>query len=1160
MADPVVPCSVPERICFPEEEKRTLEHWRSIDAFRESHRLSQGRPTFSFYDGPPFATGLPHYGHILAGTIKDTVTRYAYQTGHHVPRRFGWDCHGVPIEFEIEKQLSIRTQEDVLELGIPKYNAECRKIVMRYAKEWENAVERMGRWIDFEDDYKTMDASFMESVWWVFKRLHAKGLVYQGVKVLAYSIGLRTPLSNFEASLNYKNIDDPAITVAFPLIDEPDVSLLAWTTTPWTLPSNLALCVNSTLTYVQVMDQQSKRRFVLAEGRLGDVFKQSKNKEGFSVEKKMKGSELVGKKYSPPFEYFIDQYASRGFKVVADSYVMDTDGTGIVHQAPAFGEDDHRVCIANGIIDKDGNLPCPVDMNGKFTEPVTDLAGVMVREANGYIIESMKVGKRLIKHDSITHSYPFCYRSDTPLIYRAVPSWFIGVEAIRDKLIRNNESVLWAPEVVGSNRFGSWLKTVRDWNVSRNRFWGTPIPIWRNEETGEILVVGSIAELEELSGASGITDIHREFVDGLEIRSPKTGSILSRVEQVFDCWFESGAMPYASRHYPHECSAEDFKSGFPADFVAEGLDQTRGWFYTLLVISTALFDCPPYKNIIVNGMVLAEDGKKMSKRLKNYPDPSKIINEYGADSLRMYLINSPSTRAEPLRFQETGVRDVLKEMMLPWFNAYRFFVQNTRALFERTRVPLSLATNAAFAHRKNSMDRWIESTQHSLVSFVRGAMASYRLHAVLPRLLSFVDSLTNWYIRLNRQRLKGTNVDEEENRAALGTLGGTLLSLCRLMAPFCPLFSEHIYSNLKCIAEPSERMASVHFLMIPDVDSSKIDIGVEATVSYIQNIIILGRKARAHRKLSLKQPLSCLEVVHRNEETLRMMQGLDQYVKDELNVRQVFWRSNESDFVKLKADADGKVLGKRLGKNFQQMRLKIKNLKSEDVGMLEREGEVIIDGTVIKRGDVKIRRELNKSNIGDAVQIEASGTGNGLLILLHTAQDAVLIREGIARETTNRIQKLRKVSCLDRKDPVEVFLSTEDEQLRSVFRDLSNPFCGTLNAPVMLSGEISSHAVILEKCEERINGHIVNITLVRAALIPDVRKISKLVQDNMKVAEIVARVVRCRTKEGLGITDTSRGSSFDVAVTVQDKKFVVELVIGEHVYVSSWDLFAFQML
>ncbi|WIA42069.1 hypothetical protein OEZ86_009348 [Tetradesmus obliquus] len=779
---------------FPAEEEKILALWDSLDAFKEQLRRSEGKPEYIFNDGPPFATGLPHYGHILAGTLKDIVTRYACSTGRHVSRRFGWDCHGLPVEYEIDKKLGIKSRDDVLAMGIDKYNEECRSIVMRYSKEWEVTVRRLGRWIDFENDYKTLDPSFMESVWWVFKQLHEKGLVYRGFKVMPFSTACSTSLSNFEAGLNYKDVDDPAVMVAFPIKAAGGAAagaviegsqLVAWTTTPWTLPSNLALCVHPELTYVQVKDPAKGTVYIVAEARLaalpGAVPKakkggdKKKGKEGeaaaaavpagFELLTKFQGAELVGAAYEPLFPYFADH--TTAFRVVADGYVTDDSGTGVVHQAPAFGEDDYRVCLANGVIAKGEGLPCPIDLNGRFTAEVTDFAGKYVKDADKEIIANIKAAGRLVDHASLNHSYPFCWRSDTPLIYRAVPSWFVKVEAIKERLLANNEVTYWVPSYVKEKRFHNWLEGAHDWAISRSRFWGTPIPIWASEDGEEIRVIGSIQELEEIAGRK-VDDLHRHFIDDITIPSSRGKGLLRRIDDVFDCWFESGSMPYGQLHYPFE-NKELFEANFPADFVAEGLDQTRGWFYTLMVLSTALFDKPAFKNLVCNGLVLAADGKKMSKRLKNYPDPTEVIDKYGADALRLYLINSPVVRAETLRFREEGVFGVVKDVFLPWYNAYRFLVQNVRrweletgeTFNPGTTLDAGLEALAAAADSSEQqaaggavLDRWIAAAVRSLTAYVRAEMEGYRLYTVVPRLVAFIDQLTNIYVRYNRKRLK----------------------------------------------------------------------------------------------------------------------------------------------------------------------------------------------------------------------------------------------------------------------------------------------------------------------------------------------------------------------------------------------------------------------
>lgn len=1149
---------VPERLSFPEAERNILEHWKEIDAFHTSNKLSEGRPVYSFYDGPPFATGMPHYGHLLAGTIKDTVTRFAYQTGHHVPRRFGWDCHGLPIEFEIEKQLGIKSKEDVLKFGIANYNAECRKIVMRYAKEWENVVTRLGRWIDFENDYKTLDPTFMETIWWVFKTLFDKGLVYRGFKVMPYSTGCTTPLSNFEAGLNYKDVNDPSVTVSFPIINsEPAASFIAWTTTPWTLPSNLALCVNPELDYVYVEDDNTNDVYVLAESRLVQLYKNPKKKKGFQILKKVKGKELVGLIYEPLFPYFMEQFGDTAFRVLSDDYVTDSDGTGVVHQAPAFGEDDHRVCIANGVVLADKALPCPINDDGKFTKPVLDFEGIYVKDADKMIIQTLKDNGRLVKNESLNHRYPFCWRSDSPLIQRAVPSWFIRVTDFKDDLVANNrDQTYWVPDFVQHNRFGNWLENARDWNVSRNRYWGTPLPIWMNEKTGELLVVGSVKELEELSGKTGISDLHRESVDDIEIKSPKTGDILHRIPEVFDCWFESGSMPYASLHYPFESDSEEqLKNCFPGDFIAEGLDQTRGWFYTLMVLSTALFGKASFKNCVVNGLVLAEDGKKMSKRLKNYPDPMHVLENYGADALRLYLINSPVVRAEPLRFREDGVRDVVKDVLLPWFNSLRFLVQNARTLgmsSDKGLVKIEDATT--YAEHKNQMDVWIESALGTLVDAVHKEMGAYKLYAVVPKLLSFVDSLTDWYVRLNRPRLKGM-ATEEEQRVALGTLAHVLLSLSILMGPFAPFFAEYTYQILKPMAPKELQMDSVHFLMLPAVETEAVDKKIEKSIEHMKMAIELGRVAREHREIALKQPLKEITIIHRDESVLEMIQAVEGYVLSELNVRCVKYSTEESEYMMLKADADGRVLGRKLGKAFKAVHKAVRGLEPEKVLKLEAEGELEIEGHLLTTNDVKISREL-KSQFKDGGDLEAESSASGLLVVLNTVRDDDLVQEGVAREIINRIQKLRKRVHLKPQDLIEVFVETKDEAIAKVVKGKVSVFEDTLGGTVpLLKRDLhEKHVVIVDDEVDPIGDAKLKICLTNAAACPSVEKLVTLVGGDKKVAESLADYLRCRKLDALQWDVDMDGGSKSTQVVLDcgegSKTYRVEL--GVHLFESTF--------
>ncbi|XP_029947931.1 isoleucine--tRNA ligase, cytoplasmic-like [Salarias fasciatus] len=1072
---------VPESVNFPLEEEKILNLWDVKDCFQECLKQSKNRPRYTFYDGPPFATGLPHYGHILAGTIKDIVTRFAHQSGFHVDRRFGWDCHGLPVEYEIDKTLGIKGPEDVAKMGIAEYNKQCRNIVMRYSNEWETSVKRMGRWIDFKNDYKTLYPWFMETVWWVFKQLYDKGLVYRGVKVMPYSTACNTPLSNFESNQNYKDVQDPSVIVNFPLIENEQISLIAWTTTPWTLPSNLALCVNPELLYVKVKDNSTDKMYIMMEARLGALFK---SESEYTVLDKFPGKVLKGKKYKPLFQYFVKLGEKGAFQVVVDNYVKEEEGTGVVHQAPYFGADDYRVCAEYNIIQRDQAPICPVDASGCFTSEVTDFAGQYVKDADKNIIKWLKENGRLINASTFKHNYPFCWRSDTPLIYKAVPSWFVRVEHMVQKLLDNNGKCYWVPEFVREKRFGNWLRDARDWAVSRNRYWGTPIPLWVSDDFEEVVCVGSMAELEELSGVK-VTDLHRESIDNLTIPSRCGKGVLRRVTEVFDCWFESGSMPYAQVHYPFE-NRKEFEDTFPADFIAEGIDQTRGWFYTLLVLSTALFGKPPFKNVIVNGLVLASDGQKMSKRKKNYPDPTLIVQNYGADALRLYLINSPVVRAENLRFKEEGVRDVLKDVFLPWYNAYRFLVQNVQRLQKEEDIQF-LYNESTAKQSDNIMDKWIQSFTQSLIQFFKAEMDAYRLYTVVPRLVKFVDMLTNWYVRTNRRRLKGES-GTEDCLWALETLFSVLFSMCRLMAPFTPFITEMMYQNLRHLVDPAsleeKDTSSIHYLMLPQVRERLIDKRIERAVSQMQSVIELGRVIRDRKTLPVKYPLKEVVVIHQDPEALKDIQSLQKYILEELNVRQLTLSTDKDKYgIRLRAEPDHMVLGKRLKGAFKAVTASIKELSSEQLEAFQKTGSIVVDGHELHEEDLRLMYTFDQSS-GSAAQYEAHSDAQ-VLVLLDVSPDQSMVDEGVAREVINRIQKLRKKGHLVPSDEITVYYrcQPEGEYLDSVIQAHKDFILATTKAPLLPFPVPKSASTIIEE-KTQLKASDLELTIVKGSSAP----------------------------------------------------------------------------
>uniref|UniRef100_U3IDS0 Isoleucine--tRNA ligase, cytoplasmic n=1 Tax=Anas platyrhynchos platyrhynchos TaxID=8840 RepID=U3IDS0_ANAPP len=1048
---------VPENISFPNEEEKILELWKKLNCFQECLKQSKNRPRFNFYDGPPFATGLPHYGHILAGTIKDIVTRFAHQSGFHVDRRFGWDCHGLPVEYEIDKTLGIKGPEDVAKMGIAEYNNQCRGIVMRYSKEWEFNVTRLGRWIDFENDYKTLYPEFMESVWWVFKQLYDKGLVYRGVKVMPFSTACNTPLSNFESHQNYKDVQDPSVIVSFPLDEDASISLVAWTTTPWTLPSNLALCVNPELQYVKLRDNATGKIYILMESRLIALYKSDTEYE------------ILERQH-----IFVLQCKDKGaFTVLVDSYVKEEEGTGVVHQAPYFGADDYRVCVDFNIIQKDSVPVCPVDASGCFTAEVTDFAGQYVKDADKNIIKLLKEKGRLVHSSSYKHSYPFCWRE---ILIHAIPLVLIGDEHSLDQQLR-------VPDFVREKRFGNWLKDARDWAISRNRYWGTPIPLWVSDDFEEVVCIGSMAELEELSGVK-VTDLHRESIDHLTIPSRCGKGVLHRVPEVFDCWFESGSMPYAQVHYPFE-NKKELEDSFPADFIAEGIDQTRGWFYTLLVLSTALFGRPPFKNVIVNGLVLASDGQKMSKRKKNYPDPMAIVNSYGADALRLYLINSPVVRAENLRFKEEGVRDILKDVFLPWYNAYRFLVQNVQILEHKEEGREFLYNENTVKESNNIMDKWILSFTQSLIQFFKAEMAAYRLYTVVPRLVKFVDILTNWYVRMNRRRLKGENGTEDCIRA-LETLFSVLYSMCRLMAPYTPFITELMYQNLKTLIDPAsvqeKNTESIHYLMLPQVREDLIDKKIESAVSCLQSVIELGRVIRDRKTIPVKYPLKEVVVIHRDPEALENISSLEKYILEELNVRQVTLSTNKDKYgVRLRAEPDHMVLGKRLKGAFKLVMAAIKELKSEQLEEFQETGTIVVEGHELHEEDLRLMYTFDQT-AGGSAQFEAHSDAQ-VLVLLDVTPDQSMVDEGVAREVINRIQKLRKKRNLVPTDEITVYYRSypEGDYLDTVIKEHTDFILATIKAALKPYPVPTSKEVLIQETTQ-LKGSELEITLVRGGV------------------------------------------------------------------------------
>ncbi|WP_279097411.1 isoleucine--tRNA ligase [Gordonia bronchialis] len=989
---------------FPDVEQHVLSYWDADNTFAASIENRSGSPEFVFYDGPPFANGLPHYGHLLTGYVKDVVPRYQTMRGKRVERRFGWDTHGLPAELEAERQLGITDKSEIETMGVEKFNAFCRDSVLRYTGEWRDYVTRQARWVDFDNDYKTLDIDFMESVMWAFKRLHDKGLIYQGYRVLPYSWYEQTPLSNQESKLDdaYRMRQDPAVTVRMPLrapgspLD--GVNALIWTTTPWTLPSNLAVAVHPDVEYVHVASSDGQQ-YLLAKALLGSYAKELGETE---VLGSYRGSELEGLSYTPPFDFFVGHPGAH--RVLLGDYVTTEDGTGIVHLAPAFGEEDMELATANGI-----EVVQPLDPGGRFTAQVPPYEGLMVFDANPVIIKDLKAAGRVLRHETIEHSYPHSWRSGKPLIYMAVPSWFVAVGPIKERMLELNKQITWSPEHIRDGQFGKWLEGARDWNISRNRFWGAPIPVWISDdpEYPRVDVYGSLDELERDFGVRP-DNLHRPYIDELTRPNPDdpTGnSTMRRVPEVLDCWFESGSMPYAQVHYPFE-NADWFDGDDaagelphnPGDFIVEYNGQTRGWFYNLHVLATALFDRPAFKSVIAHGIVLGDDGQKMSKSKRNYPDVNEVFDRDGSDAMRWFLMASPVLRGGNLVVTERGIREGVRQALLPLWNAYSFL----QLYAER---PATWRTDSTHV-----LDRYILAKLATTRETMTAALDVYDIAGACESFRGFVESLTNWYVRRSRSRFwAGQDTDPD----AFDTLYTVLEVAARLAAPLLPLATEAIWRGLT-----GER--SVHLTDWPAADELPADAELVAAMDEVQQVCSTASSVRKANQLRVRLPLSRLTVASPTAERLQPFTAL---IADEMNVKEVSLSTDTAAYGRYELVVNARAAGPRLGKDVQRVIKAVKagnwSVRAGDDGS----DAVSADGIDLAEG------EYTRKLVAVEPDSTAELPGGRGLVVLDTTVTEELQAEGWAKDRIRELQDARRNAGLDVSDRIEVRLYVPDTRL-----------------------------------------------------------------------------------------------------------------------------------
>ncbi|MFN8131958.1 MAG: isoleucine--tRNA ligase [Solirubrobacteraceae bacterium] len=995
MAGPHRP--VDPRPSFPKLEEEVLARWRERDVFRESVRRREGAESYVFYEGPPTANGRPGSHHVLARAFKDIFPRYKTMRGYSVERKGGWDCHGLPVEIAVEQELGITSKEEIEAYGIAEFNAKCRESVFTFLEEWDRLTERIAFWVDLEDAYRTLDTSYIESVWWALSQIHEKGLLYEGHKVVPYCPRCGTALSSHEVALGYEDVVDPSVYVRFPVTApvgplEPGDALLVWTTTPWTLVSNAAVAVDADLPYVRVRTPGGET-VVVAQALIERVVG-----EGAKVLETFPGSAMAGAGYDPPFPFLgADAYGPKGHTVLLADFVTAEDGTGLVHTAVAFGEDDYRLGEQAGL-----TVVNPVKLDGTYDERIGPYAGRFVKDADADLVADLDARGRLWRAEPYEHAYPHCWRCGTPLLYYAKPSWYIATTKIRDRLLASNEAVNWHPEHVKHGRFGKWLESNVDWALSRERYWGTPLPVWRSEE-GEVMCLGSFAQLEGLSGVP-VTDPHRPYVDDITFPHPESGNLMRRVPEVIDVWFDSGCMPFAQHHAPFE-HEDRFEAQFPADFICEALDQTRGWFYSLLAVSTLLFDRSSYENVVCLGLIVDADGQKMSKSKGNVVAPWEVIDRHGADAFRWYLFTSKQPW-DGYRFSVDAVGESVRQFLLQLWNTYAFYV-----LYANVN---GVAPQPAPGEPSDELDRWIVSRLHATTSEVCDRLDAYDATFAGRAIAELVDDLSNWYVRRSRRRFW------EGDPAAFATLRHLLVSIAQLTAPFCPFIADEIYDNLDG-TEPS-----VHLTDFPAAQGR--DEGLEVAMAVARETVRLGLAARGQAKLKVRQPLHEAVIVATGSER-EAIERLAPLVRDELNVKALRFVSEADELVSMTVKPNYRALGPRFGKDMPQVAAAVASLDAGQVSAALRAGRTVgiaIDGREHALGAEDLQLAMEPL---EGYELEREGSH---AVALELALDDDLRREGLAREVVHAVQGARRAAGLEISDRIALALGGEAEVLDAV--------------------------------------------------------------------------------------------------------------------------------